>query len=389
MTTPLDIALSYIAEGLAVVPIAHKQKRPSLLEWQTLRIGAEDAPEYFNGAEQNIGVILGDASHGLTDIDLDCDEAVQAASYFLPRTRCFGRESKRASHWLYYTDLARSAEKATLQWKEGPKPLLECRVGATGAQTVFPGSTHPSGEAIAWEDNNPIAKVDGSDLLGRCARLAAASILARHFPAQGGRHDAGLIIGGFLAGCGFTQGEGKLFAGAVCAASLQPPDKARDIVRAISDTIADAKAGRGGLYGWPKLKEVFGEEAAKKCAGWLGYKSDTQSDVRAPDPPPPDPREEASQEPPLPPLRATNPAALAGARFRPDSGSFQIGFHMALVTGLYGDGGLGKSSARATTANGGSVGAPMAGAARGASGEPRRLLRRRRGRVAPAPSRDQ
>src|ERR1700722_4451935 len=117
----LDIALAYVAEGWAVVPIAHRQKRPSLTDWQTLRISADDAPQYFNGAKQNIGVILGDPSHGLTDVDLDCEEAIRAAAYLLPRTRCFGRESKRASHWLYYTDLARSTEKATLQWKEGPK----------------------------------------------------------------------------------------------------------------------------------------------------------------------------------------------------------------------------------------------------------------------------
>jgi hypothetical protein len=89
----LDIALSYVAEGWAIVPIAHREKRPTLLKWEALRIGADDAPRYFNGAKQNIGVILGDASHGLTDIDLDCDEAIRAAPYMLEKTRCFGRES--------------------------------------------------------------------------------------------------------------------------------------------------------------------------------------------------------------------------------------------------------------------------------------------------------
>ena len=89
-TTSLDIALSYIARGLG----ARSDRVPGegtqgafVAEWQTLRIGADDAPQYFNGAEQNIGVILGDASHGLTDIDLDCDEAVRAAAYILPKTR--------------------------------------------------------------------------------------------------------------------------------------------------------------------------------------------------------------------------------------------------------------------------------------------------------------
>ena len=106
-TLSLDIALAYIAQGFAPVPIAYREKKPlpSLREWQTLRIGDDDAPQYFNGAKQNIGGILGEASRGLVDVDLDCDEAVHAAPYILPKTRCFGRESKRASHWLFFSDL--------------------------------------------------------------------------------------------------------------------------------------------------------------------------------------------------------------------------------------------------------------------------------------------
>ena len=92
----LSVALSYIVdERWAVVPIAYREKAPKgpMAEgWQKLRIGADDASRYFNGAKQNIGVILGEASHGLTDIDLDCDEAVRAAPYMLPKTRSFGRE---------------------------------------------------------------------------------------------------------------------------------------------------------------------------------------------------------------------------------------------------------------------------------------------------------
>jgi hypothetical protein len=39
-------------------------------------------------------VILGPPSSGLTDIDLDCPEAIGLASYFLPRTGAvFGRAS--------------------------------------------------------------------------------------------------------------------------------------------------------------------------------------------------------------------------------------------------------------------------------------------------------
>ena len=296
MKTPsLDIALAYIAQGFAPVPIAYREKKPlpSLREWQTLRIGAEDATRYFNGADQNIGVILGEASRGLVDVDLDCDEAVRAAPYLLEKTRCFGRESKRASHWLYFSDLWRSETKASLPFKERVvkddgkttyKMLLECRIGGggEGAQTVFPGSTHKeTGEAIAWEDANEIARVDGAQLLRDCRILASVAILARHFPAIGGRHEAGLTVGGFLARCGFSASStpgAKRIAEALCAATAQPSDKRRDIIRAVEDSVADFAAGKP-VAGLPKLKEVFGEEAAKKCADWLGYKSRAGEDA--------------------------------------------------------------------------------------------------------------
>ena len=88
-----------------------RDKKPPLSDWQNLRITRETASKYFNGAPQNIGAILGEASGGLTDVDLDCDEAVAVASYFLPRTAAmFGRATRRTSHYLYKTKLAGNCE---------------------------------------------------------------------------------------------------------------------------------------------------------------------------------------------------------------------------------------------------------------------------------------
>ena len=57
--TALDVALSYIRRGWSPVPVPYKKKKPVIPAWQKLRIGADDAPQYFNGAAQNVGVILG------------------------------------------------------------------------------------------------------------------------------------------------------------------------------------------------------------------------------------------------------------------------------------------------------------------------------------------
>ena len=143
MNLPLEIALAYIRRGWSPVPVPHKSKKPLKDEWQNLRITEADARQWFNGELQNVGVVLGSASGCSADVDLDSHETVAAAPFFLPRTMTFGRSSKRFSHWLYKTDLAATADIATIKFTDTQKParvLLEICIGGggKGAQTVFP-----------------------------------------------------------------------------------------------------------------------------------------------------------------------------------------------------------------------------------------------------------
>ncbi len=187
---PVESAVrDYIARGWSPVPVPHRKKGPRLDDWQNLRISAETAPSYFNGVPQNVGVILGKASDGLTDLDLDCPEAIAAAPYILPRTAVFGHASKPASHWVYRTNLSETQDRAAIKFMGSEKVgLLEVRMGANGmaAQTVFPPSTHTSGEPIEWAGSGPpdVADVDGDELIRLARRLAAASELARHYPGR-------------------------------------------------------------------------------------------------------------------------------------------------------------------------------------------------------------
>ena len=230
-----------------------------------------DAPRYFNGARQNIGIILGPASAGLTDLDLDSQEAILAAPYLLPRTAAFGHASKRASHWIYKTDIAQREDRAALKFMSVDKVgLLEVRMGGggRGGQTIFPPSTHVSGEPIAWEDRTRYP--------GDRRRRAAALRLP---PRSGGATRARLsqcwrtprrrlFLGGFLTRCDFTPPEIALFVEAVAAAGGQPGDKRRDMIRTAKDGAAGGKPA-----GFPLLAETFGKDVAKKCADWLGYRA--------------------------------------------------------------------------------------------------------------------
>ena len=280
MKTPFEVAMDYLALGWAPIPILHKSKKPIGTEWQVRRITEADAGQWFNGEEMNVGVRLGDVSGWLADADLDCSEAIAGASFFLTRTRTFGRASKRCSHWLYKTRLAESEDAATIKFMDVQKPakvILEIRIGGggSGAQTVFPGSVHPSGEAIEWEDEREVTEVDGEELRCAGARLSSCVLLARAYPDQGGRHEGANVIAGFLCRCGFSGTDIKLFVDALASVTCQPPDKRKDMVRVAGDAAEAFTAGRN-TYGLPKMVEVFGEPIVKKCVAWLGYKAEAR-----------------------------------------------------------------------------------------------------------------
>src|SRR5262245_60892692 len=98
----LDVAIGYCRRGWNPVPVHHRSKQPMGDAWQHRRITEATAAQWFNGNACNVGVQLGPASRGLTDVDLDCAEAIATASYILPPTNSiFGRKSRRNSHRLY------------------------------------------------------------------------------------------------------------------------------------------------------------------------------------------------------------------------------------------------------------------------------------------------
>lgn len=283
--TPLEIALGYIRHGWAPVPVPYKSKAPIDEGWPSKIVNEETAPRYFDGEAQNIGVRLGELSGGLADVDLDCAEAIDAAPAFLLRTRTFGRASKRFSHWLYETELAGVETAATIKFMDTQKPakhILEIRVGGSGkaAQTIFPGSVHPSGEAIEWDEGGTrsVAAIEGAELKLICARLGACVLIARAYPQQGGRHEGAIVVAGFLCRCGISSPDIKLFVDTLAGMTFQPPDKRKDMVRAAADTFEAFVAGRN-TFGLPKMIEVFGEAVAKKCVEWLGYRAEAR--VRA------------------------------------------------------------------------------------------------------------
>jgi putative DNA primase/helicase len=133
----------------------------------------DDLPRHFNCAPQNIGVLLGEPSGWLIDVDLDHPLAVELAAQYLPPTILrFGRASKPESHWLYVV----TAPVATKKHRSRSAGMI-VELRSTGTQTVFPPSTHESGEAIEFVDPAAEPAVVSPDELHNAVRSLADAVL--------------------------------------------------------------------------------------------------------------------------------------------------------------------------------------------------------------------
>src|SRR5215472_5756564 len=233
----IDWVNSYIERGFFPIPIEPRSKICRLSGWQSLRSSHEDVPRLFNNPELNVGILLGDASNGIVDVDLDCLEAITLSHYLLPPTdMVFGRDSKPASHWIYRVPNAGKTEKF-LDPDGGT--LVELR--SNGCYTVFPGSTHESGEEIRFYADDEPATIE-LGYLAACARhLAAASLILPHW-LQGQRHSLALALSGILLRNGFGEEEAHQFIDAfVCASGDQESEDRHWCVRS---TAINLKAGK-------------------------------------------------------------------------------------------------------------------------------------------------
>lgn len=188
---PIVSVADYLERGWHPIPIhgiaddcRNPGKQPVGEKWQT-------QPKPRNGqvdrlfAGRNVGLLLGEPSGNLFDVDLDAPEARDLAPAFLPGTGLtHGRASSPSSHWWYRCDKAPQTTRWNLT-EIDPKTnrprngetLVELR--GTGGQTVVPPSTHPSGEVLTWESDGDPAEVAYDELRDAVNRLAMAAWLVR------------------------------------------------------------------------------------------------------------------------------------------------------------------------------------------------------------------
>jgi Bifunctional DNA primase/polymerase, N-terminal/Protein of unknown function (DUF3987) len=175
----------YLQRGWYSVPLRPRSKSPVRNDWPNIRIEADDVKTHFS-AKDNVGLILGEPSGWLVDVDLDCDEAIELADQYLPPTTAItGRPSAPRSH-RWYIAIGATTEKHT-DPSDGSM-IVELR--STGTQTVVGPSVHPDGETYETLDGEPT--IVPSLMLVACVKALAEAVVHRRGSAKSPQQTATL-----------------------------------------------------------------------------------------------------------------------------------------------------------------------------------------------------
>jgi hypothetical protein len=272
--------------GASVVPIKYGEKRPRFVGWPDVRVTPENFDTHFPAGDTplNLGILWGEPSnyhvpdHGLVDIDLDHLMAIELADYLLPPTSLvYGRDGKPGSHRIYLVkDPPKKAAEQFKDVKVGDTTAMLVEFRSTRGQSVCPPSWHGKArECVRWELTGYPAKVDAAYLMQCVGRLAAATILALHWPGEGGRQDAAMALAGALAQLGWDEDKIAQFLGAVREAGGDDTegDDQEEARRqyVIQSSITKAQAGEK-VKGWTSLAELLGGDGkavVQKAKLWL------------------------------------------------------------------------------------------------------------------------
>jgi putative DNA primase/helicase len=270
-----DLLRFYDNEGIKLVRLSHRTKKPVDEEWQMQQLPLEELQEWVRRGG-DVGWQCGEVSGWMSAVDLDCTEARRLASKFLPQT-LRGAKGKEAPSQYFY----RSAELGYKKFSElgGPGELIALKASNNGRghQVAVAPSIHREKGPYHFVDGyNPaaIAVVGKDELRHRVGMLAVATLIARHLPPSkeeggGGRHDIALALAGYMLRNGeATEDVEKMLTAAwgVRDASRQAMEDVRRSVRDTSVRLARNEPATGGR----KLGELV-PRMPEKIADFLGW----------------------------------------------------------------------------------------------------------------------
>jgi hypothetical protein len=298
-TKVVKAAYEAIKRGYQPIPLHPKEKKPRIsgflrMEWPkdtTLEEVQQKFDEWGRNSDgiSNLGVVLGETSGNLLDVDLDHHRTARLKDYFLPPTPArSGRPGKPNSHYWYIAEegtlpglrkylMPRVLDDDSGRWKPGPV-IVEMR--STGGQTAIPPSVHPTGELYnwsggkAWGGSRGPAVVNGRRLAVQVALLALASCLLECWPGAGVRHEAYLALAGGLLRDGdgvhpYWEQNASVLIRALADATLDDDGPDSREAESIGSTIKQLQDGRP-VTGFGKLAELIGNEEVRQIRILVG-----------------------------------------------------------------------------------------------------------------------
>ncbi len=273
-----DYCELYIGKGYKIIPVEFQGKKPKHgvvkygESWTDTVISESSQIKDYFADQSNIGIRLGEISGYLTDIDLDCPEAVGVAKFFFKDSSSFGRKGAGITHYMF-----KCAGSKTLKFTDPKNGETILEIRSDGAQTVVPPSVHTSGELIEWHNEIDPQEIEWEDLLRKVKKVAGFSLLAKHWQ-EGKRQDSAMALAGWLLRSGKNEKEIHYYLKIV--ATIAGDEESESRVSVIDHTFERYENGEK-IYGFTKCSEIFGDEVMKKVSEWLGLRSDGDALIKA------------------------------------------------------------------------------------------------------------
>jgi putative DNA primase/helicase len=279
-----DLLRFYENEGIKLVRLSHRTKKPVDDEWQLRPLALEDIEEWVRSGG-DVGWQCGEVSGWISAVDLDCTEARRLASKFLPETLRGAKGKEAASQYFY-----RSAELGYKKFSELGRPseliALKASNNGRGHQVAVAPSIHrEKGPYHFVGGYNPaaIAVVDKDELRHRVGMLATATLVARQLPPSrdeggGGRHDLALALAGYMLRNGEAVEDVEKMLTAAWEARNAPHQGVEDVRRSVRDTstrLARNEPATGGR----RLGELI-PKMPEKIADFLGWEQPSMREQR-------------------------------------------------------------------------------------------------------------
>jgi putative DNA primase/helicase len=264
----------YVNEGIKLVRLDGRTRKPIDHEWQNTNIPLEDLERHVS-RRGGIGWQCGEASGWISAVDNDWREAMQLAPRFLPDTLRSAKGGESPSHYIYRSP---GLGFHTFRGLDGSEIIsLKASNNGRGHQIVVAPTIHPEKGPYHFVGGyNPaaVAEVGKEELRKRVGTLAVASLLARILPASrdeggGGRHDLALALAGYMLRNGEAAGDVEKMLSTAWECRKAPREGIEDVRQAVRDTAARL-ARNEPATGGRRLGELI-PKLPEKIADFLGW----------------------------------------------------------------------------------------------------------------------